>query len=268
MKKIRNLLLALVFTISTSFANEAGIPLFIIPAMQAIAISASVPLAATPYFFKDNTTYYNYLTTLRYATIYTLTISSITFLATQDYEIFTGSLFIAPIIGTIVGFNTSKDKQRRIGRKRLYAGIGSSIFSSEHDFQVPMEMGYGITENLLIHLSFEAINKTKASRTNFMHGIGVSYYMRNNKYIKFIFGNASISVSDDPKNNLHTKEFRNNMPDYAATSITYGHPISKRLSIEFNYINLFFHDSSNLNIPFDAPGNIDMFNIFINYRWL
>lgn len=274
MKKINKLFLVLALALSTNFATAkggAGLEILLIPAAIGAGLALSVPLAATPYLFKDNTTDYSYLTTFRYVAISTLVIPPITLLTTKDYRAFAASIVLASIGGTIVGFNVSKTKRASTGKKGLYVGIGVgySVFSSEHDFRLPMEIGYGITENLLISLPLEIINRTKNSVAGIVNGIGVSYYMRNDRYIKIMLGGASISIPDDARHNLRAStdsSYKSDLSIYKAASIGYGYPVFKRLAVEINYINLQL--DSDINTPLDTPSNINMFNVSLNYRWL
>lgn len=273
MKKIMVILVFLMLLGNNIKAHGGGDALLLL--LGGVAGSAaSIPLAATPYLFKNNDTNYDYFDTLTYAVVSSFAFPVMTLAITKNRDLWIGSYFIAPILGTMLGFDLSKRSKSRNsiyssknhGRLGWYGGIGLGASktknilesSSKSGVAIPMEFGYGVTEDLLIYLSFQWSNRVKNGTyvTN-LNGIGVSYYLSKNKYIKTTLGTASLIARPlyKERDDILGQGF----------SIGYGNAISKRLAIELTYTQLYF---DNLIFSNDnKESSSSTLSTSLNYRW-
>lgn len=272
MKKTKNILIITIFLLSSQFSTAHGgfgpVRPYIILFGGAISLASTVPLAATPYLFKDNDTGYSYMTTLGYAVSYTFIIPAIVLLVGGSDELLMGSLWLAPILGTVTGFNKSKIKitppKKKEGKEGWYIGLSSGIsrtngllsFSEQYTQNSSIEIGYGFTKKFLVYLSGGGMERTYLNNSaNYRGGIGASYYISNNQYIKLIIGNYTVKKALKDYPNAYNK-FTG-----SRTSFGYGNIIYKQLAIEVDYTILSLDDDLH------PQNSADMISVLFNYRW-
>lgn len=251
MKKTKSMVLILIFLLSTTFSPAH---ILLVTYGYVASVSSSIPLSAAPYLFKDKDTEYSYTKTLAYSTSFAL-ISPIMAILARNSNMLYSSLVVAPILGAVVGYNLSKKNASSIynkSKKGWYGGLGiggGKITSGGYGLTYPAEIGYSITDNLLIHYSLDwtLIKEDKAPAL--VGGIGASYYIKNHGYIKVVAGNSLIDSY------ILSKMVKN--------SIGYGKSISKQTAIEFTYTHFSFSDALKPNVPYFA----DMFSVSINHRF-
>jgi len=136
-------------------------------------------------------------------------------------------------------------------RKGLYVGLGAG-YRSHTALILPIEIGYGVTNDLLVHLSHSS---SISLITESLSGLGVSYYMNDKVYLQAIAGNSYYGFNEY------------SFDAGLGFSLGLGLIASKRTSIELSYMHL---DFDNAKTNGEKTNNIeeplDMFSVAFKYR--
>ena len=118
----------------------------------------------------------------------------------------------------------------------------------------PLEAGYGITNNILIHASRIA---TLGLVSESLLGAGATYYMNESLYVKGVYG-QSYSGLDESSNDKGL-----------GYSLALGFATSKRFSLEATYVHLGFDSavsddkhSDNVHAPYDMLSIAFVYRLF------
>lgn len=159
-------------------------------------------------------------------------------------------------------------------RKGWYGGLGigpSNIKPKDSDSKfgitVSLEFGYGINEDFLIYYSTEVTqgrtNEFSDEISEGLGGVGISYYINDNHYIKTTVGISLMTIRD-------SKDVFVEKPSLtgSAFNLGYGYALSKKQSLEITYTSLSFDKMILLGKTYN---NIDDYSEIITfiykYRW-
>ena len=154
-------------------------------------------------------------------------------------------------------------------REGWYGGLGIGFSGTKPEngdrklgYAVPLELGYGINEDFLIYFSGEATGRTNEysySITEGLGGLGISYYIDDNHYIKATNGTSLMTIE---KNGLKS-EFTG-----PAFSFGYGYAFSHKKAVEITYANLSFNKLTYLGQVYNViDSSSKIITIVYKYRW-
>lgn len=153
-------------------------------------------------------------------------------------------------------------------RQGLFGGLGIGIASSKDLYEtnryygltIPWEIGYGINENILIYFSMEGAIRIEEAIVivESVSGLGLSYYMNNNSYIKTTIGPSEIRyLSIYGAGTLNGLGF----------SLGWGQTLSKTSSIELTYLGLFFDKIQKLGYSIPINRSSNTISVIYKHRW-
>lgn len=154
-------------------------------------------------------------------------------------------------------------------KKGWFGGLGIGVANSraylsrsrDNGLTIPWEIGYGVSENVLIYLSVESSGRIENELVLFesLSGLGLSYYINNDRYIKATIGSSTMK---------HVNIFQQVVYTGSGFSVGYGETISKKSSIEFSYFSLSLDrmEAVGYIIPI-APMSSNTFSVIYKYRW-
>lgn len=135
-------------------------------------------------------------------------------------------------------------------RKGLYAGIGAG-YRNDGPI-IPLEIVYGVNNNVLINLSHSSSIGIVTER---LSGLGISYYMNDRIYAKAIVGKSYSGLTEYTYSSG------------LGFSLGVGLAVSKRTSLEVSYMRLEFdttkEDGKTID---DTDDTLDMFSVAFKYR--
>lgn len=281
MKKIKHILIVAIFLINSEFsvAHGGSKGLAILLLGGGASLISTIPLAATPYLFKENDTDYNYITTLKYSIVSVPMVPiTLNLMGIDNDGVLLLSLLVAPIIGTAMGFHESKVNKKYYsyssknkGKKGWYSGIGiggigtsSTLYpTKEYGLTASIEKGYGFTEKFSIHYSLEIVKKDKYEHGYTTAGVGISYYISNSQYIKITRGRVLFNKPIDGEAAYGILE------SYLGTiyNIGYGNTIYKELGVELNYTYSTLNETLSGSKRSNMEVSTHSLGVLLKYRW-